>query len=87
MTDPKSVTFSAPERKRLGIACQVLGVRFDEFVRTATLHALDEFEGGESTGIKLRQEIARCDQNVRPAALADYKSGLQYALAIVEGRA
>jgi hypothetical protein len=81
------LTFTKPERQRLAAACMVIGIKFPEFCHTAVLQALDEHEGGESAATKIRREIAQCDQNVRPAALADYKSGLQMALAIVEGRA
>jgi hypothetical protein len=79
--------FTKAERKRLAAACMVIGIKFPEFVHTATMQALDEHEGGESAATKIRREIAQCDKNVRPAALVDYKSGLQMALAIVEGRA
>ena len=41
----RSVTFNAAERERLAKACQVLGITFAEFVKTATLQSLDEFEG------------------------------------------
>lgn len=80
------VVFDKKERERLAKACQILGATFGEFVHIATMHAVDEFEGGNLIGLRIRKEIAQCDRNVRPAALEDYKAGLQMALQIVEGK-
>jgi hypothetical protein len=41
----RRLTFTREERARLADICKVLGVTFEEFVHTATLHALDEIEG------------------------------------------
>jgi len=41
----RTLTFTREERARLAEVCKVLGTTFQEFVKQATLHALDEMEG------------------------------------------
>lgn len=88
----RTLTFTKGERARLADQCKALGITFEEFVHQATMQACDEMEGGvwvaPNTPIaRLRREIERCAENVRPEALEDYKTGLQMALLIMEGKA
>lgn len=39
------ITFNRAERKRIGKACQVLGIHFEEFVHDAAMQAVDEVLG------------------------------------------
>ena len=59
MTKLGDVTFSAEERQRLAKACQVLGVKFHEFVHFATLQALDEVESETMGELREAKEAAK----------------------------
>lgn len=41
----RTVKFTKAERERLADQCKALGITFEEFVRHATMQALDEMEG------------------------------------------
>jgi hypothetical protein len=41
----RTVTFTKAERQRIAEHCQALGITFGEFIRWATLQAVDEMDG------------------------------------------